>query len=81
LEKEKARTVVEKTEKKKVKRKQNDKAAVNAFEAIKNTKLGSKVNTESLKTLLGSTPMEPNKPERMKLKSLLQFDPFALSEP
>jgi hypothetical protein len=60
LEKEKARTNNgEKVEKKRNKRKHCDKSGINAFEAIKNTKLGEKVNIENLKTLLGSSPHEP----------------------
>ena len=45
LEKEKARAKDgEKVEKKRTKKRQGDKAGANAFEAIKNTKLGEKVN-------------------------------------
>lgn len=57
LEKEKARAKEgEKVEKKRIKKKQGDRAGANAFEAIKSTKLGEKVNDETLKTLLGSSP-------------------------
>jgi hypothetical protein len=45
LEKEKARAAEgEKVEKKRTKKRHSDKAGANAFEAIKNTKLGEKVN-------------------------------------
>ena len=78
LEKEKARaTEGEKVEKKRTKKRQCDKAGANAFEAIKNTKLGEKVNEENLKTLLGSSPQEPNKPAKITLNKM--FDPFAFS--
>ncbi len=78
LEKEKARTKdCEKVEKKRAKKKQGDKAGANPFEAIRNTKLGEKVNIENLKTLLGSEPHEPAKAERMKLNTM--FDPFVFS--
>lgn len=81
LEKEKARTKdTEKVEKKRTKKRQGDKAGANAFEAIKSTKLGEKVNSETLKTLLGSSPHEPVKPERVKLcKMFGDFDPFLFS--
>ena len=78
LEKEKVREKDGlKVEKKRIKKRQGDKSGANAFEAIKNTKLGEKVNEENLKTLLGSCPQEPNKPERMKLSKM--FDPFAFT--
>ena len=77
LEKEKAKANKEgdKVEKKRTKKKQGEKINANAFEAIKSTKLGEKVNSEELKTLLGSSPQEPTKPSRMKLGKI--FDPFA----
>ena len=76
LEKEKAKAKDgEKVEKKRTKKKQGEKINANAFEAIKSTKLGEKVNSEELKTLLGSSPHEPTKPQPIKLNKLL-FDPF-----
>lgn len=81
LEKEKARAKEgEKVERKRTKKRQGDKAGANAFEAIKSTKLGEKVNNETLKTLLGSSPHEPTKPERMKLSKMFgEFNPFMFS--
>ncbi len=81
LEKEKTRAKEgEKVEKKRIKKRQSDKAGANAFEAIKSTKLGEKVNSETLKTLLGSSPHEPTKPTRVKLSKMFgDFDPFIFS--
>lgn len=78
LEKEKARAKEgEKVEKKRVKKQKSEKINANAFEAIQSTKLGEKVNPEQLKTLLGSSPQEPQKPKIMKLEKM--FDPFMFS--
>ena len=57
LEKEKARsTEGQKTEKKRSKKKVVEHIQKNALDAIKNTKLGEKINLMTLKNLLGSCP-------------------------
>lgn len=65
-------------EKKRTKKKQGDKAGSNAFEAIRNTKLGEKVNIDNLKTLLGSSPHEPT--PRLKLSAITTFDPYSFPQ-
>ena len=60
-----------------MKKQKSEKINANAFEAIQSTKLGEKVNPEQLKTLLGSSPQEPQKPAIMKLEKM--FDPFMFS--